>query len=273
MMKHLNTFLGTLDLSVWILFPCVSLTLYLIYTSPIHCIVYFPVFGPCPHVTASVLTGVWMSHVCSELFTACRVFQGGCLNSAADPENINAFQSQIPSWVSLERDLTEKSHKTSFKGHTEIACLSSTISSFLLPPFLISPLSWLHSYIRWRRWRHTRRKAGMGTFASHSLEGLWDYLHLDGLSVATGHYSPDGPSTVSASLWFSSPAPALGLWPHCVPSVPSRSQARVLPLWVISLLELLWSESTHQAWPQGGLLHHPATVWNQWAELAESDTE
>lgn len=30
----------------------------------------------------------------------------------------------------------------------------------------------LHSYIRWRRWRHARRKEGMGTFASHSLEGL-----------------------------------------------------------------------------------------------------
>lgn len=46
--------------------------------------------------------------------------------------------------VSLERDMTEKSHKTSFKEHRKIACLSSTIppSLYSLPP-LTPPLALL----------------------------------------------------------------------------------------------------------------------------------
>lgn len=167
---------------------------------------------------------------------------------------------------SLERDLTEKSHKTSFKGHTEIVCLCSSTSCFLLPLPRLYPLSLLHSYIRWKGSRHTRRKEGMGTFGSHSLEGLWDCLHLDELSVARGLFFPDGPSTVTDPL-IVLPAPALGLQPHCVPSVPGRSQAGVLPLWVISLLEPLWSELMHQTWPRGGLLHQAATLENQWEGL------
>ena len=63
------------------------------------------------------------------------------------------------------------------------------------------------------------RREGVA-FASHSLEGLWDCLHLDWVSAARGLFSPDGLSTVPTSLWFSSPAPAAGLEPRCVPSVP-----------------------------------------------------
>lgn len=61
-----------------------------------------------------------------------------------------------PPLESLGGALTEKSHKTSFKGQTEIACLSNTTSS---SPALV------HSYMRWRHGGGT----GMSTFASWSL--------------------------------------------------------------------------------------------------------
>lgn len=178
---------------------------------------------PClvSHVSPSVLLEAWMSQVMLwAVYSMQRLCRLDAWTQPQDCESADAFQSQIP-WVSLERDLTEKSHKTSFKGHIEIACLSSTTSSSPPPlPHLTPYPTRLHSYIRWMRWRHASRKEGMGTFASHSLEGLWDCLHLDGLSVARGLSSPDGLSTVPASFWFSSPAPASGLQPRCVPSVP-----------------------------------------------------
>lgn len=52
-----------------------------------------------------------------------------------------------------EKHMTGKSHKTSFRGHTEIACLFSATSHHPPP----TPVR-LHSYIRWTRWRHASRE-------------------------------------------------------------------------------------------------------------------
>lgn len=65
---------------------------------------------------------------------SCRwLYTEGSLNDTGLGE-CGHFQRQI-SRVSLERDLTEKNHKTSFKGQTEIACLPS-ITSSSNPPHL-----------------------------------------------------------------------------------------------------------------------------------------
>lgn len=161
-------------------------------------------------------------------------FQARCLDSASDCESADAFQSQIPR-ESLERDLTEKSHKTSFKGHTEIACLSSTTSSFLLPHFLIA-LPLLLRFI------HTSDGRDGGTPA-----GRREGVHLQAIPLR---------GRKIASIWIecqqpgaSSPQTASAPCPHPCDSphqillqasslavchlCPAVTQAGALPLWVI----------------------------------------
>lgn len=148
-------------------------------------------------------------------------------------------RTSFPVCVSPERDLTEKSHKTSFKGHTKIACLSCTTSSSRLPP----PTS-LHSLPPLLlRFIHTSDGGERGTLA-----GGREWVHLQavplrgceitsiwmGLSVAKGGGS--SPQTAPAPCPHLSDLPHQllppGLPPHRVPSVPGGIPGSVLPLWV-----------------------------------------
>jgi len=153
------------------------------------------------------------------------------------------FQNQIHappplSRVSLERDLTEKSHKTSFKGHNEIACLSSTTSSFLSLPHLTPlpppppppPLLLVHLQAIPLR--------------VCKIASIW----MDCQRPGGGGSSQDGPSTtVPTSLWF--------LLTKLLPPGPSSLSPCAIcappTLWVMFPPEPLWSESIRQAWPRG----------------------
>lgn len=165
-----------------------------------------------------------------------------------DVHNVQRF-SRLDAWtqprilrvgiplVPLERDLTEKSHKTSFKGHTKIACFSSPL------PHLPSFSSWVHlpaiplrgSKIA-SSWMDCQRPGGSPPQTAPALcphfSDLPHQLKPRACNLAVCHLCP-------AETW-----------------------AGALPLWVIFPPEPLWSESINQAWLQGGLLHQAATLEN-----------
>lgn len=84
--------------------------------------------------------------------------------------------------ASPERNLTEESHKTSFKEQAEIACLSSGASlshpATHLPtqPPTLPPPCW--SPLLLNPHQMEAHEQGMATLASQSLEGLHGRLHL-----------------------------------------------------------------------------------------------
>lgn len=111
--------------------------------------------------------------VYTEAAVSCHVSASGSLNVTGSGERRCLLRA------SLERNLTEKSHKTSFKEQAEIACLSSSASlshRHPPPPHLTLPLIWnpllLNSH------QMEAHGLGMATFARQSPERLHGCLHL-----------------------------------------------------------------------------------------------
>lgn len=188
--------------------------------------VYIHAAVACLHVTVSVLMDVWMSQVM--LWAVYYMHRLSRLDAWTQPQILRV---RMPSRARFpERPWREtwqrKAIRQASKDTQRLPASPPPHHPSLLPPscFLISTPSLLFVFI------HTSDGGDGGM-----LPGRREWVHLQaiplrGCKIASiwmdcqwpgGLLSPDSPSTMPASLWFSSPAPALGLQPRCVPSVPS----------------------------------------------------
>lgn len=141
--------------------------------------------------------------------------------------------------MSLERDLTEKSHKTSFKGHTEIACLSST-TSFLPHPNPPLLLGFIHTsdgrdggtLLGCREWVHLQAIP----LRESKIASIWIDCQWPGGSSSSP--SADSPSCPHLCDFTQQLQPRASSFTECHLCLP-ETRAGALRLWVIFPLEPL----------------------------------
>lgn len=132
--------------------------------------------------------------VYTDASVSCHVSASGSLNVTGPGERRCLLRA------SLERNLTEKSHKTSFKEQAEIACLSSSASlSHRHPP--PHPLSYgtlsCLIHIRWRHtgweWQHLRANLLRGSMDVYIWRTVSGREGWGGLSQDTSGSAPSSP--------------------------------------------------------------------------------